>query len=98
MVDAVVADRVVEPYVCLALYLVVYPGHVALVYHIYDAVAGPHYVYVLVHDVAKSGKVNGIRPSTVVLGGANYAGVHVGICLFEFRCNVVHKFSLFVTV
>ena len=98
MVDTVVAHGVVEPDVCLALDLVVDPGHVALVYHVHDAVAGPHDVDVAVHDAAECRQVYAVSPSAVVLCGADDAWVHVRVCLLKFGCNIVHEFGLLVAV
>ena len=98
MVDTVVAYRVVEPYVCLALDLVVDPGHVALVYHVHDAVAGPHDVDVAVHDAAECGQVYAVRPSAVVLCWADDAWIHVGVCLLKLGRNIVHELCLLVAV
>ena len=53
VVDAVIGYGVVEPYKCLAAYLVVNPLHIGLVNHIYHAVACPHYAYLFVHCAAQ---------------------------------------------
>ena len=98
MVDAVVAYRIVEPDICLALNLVVNPCHVTVVYHIHNAVSGPHDIDVAVHNVTECGQIYSVCPSAVVLCRTNCERFYIGVRFFEFSSNVVHQFSLFVAM
>ena len=98
MVNTVVAHGVVEPYVCLTLYLSVNPLHVALVYHVYDTVARPHHIDVGVHDIAQRRKIYCVRPAAVVLCGADNHWLYVGVSGFKLLCNVVHQLGLLIAV